>query len=101
MKKNYLRAQTIKRNKEIIDKSPYRNIKLVGSRTSILYGFSKIHKETRNELPPFHPTLSADGTPTYKSKFLPKFLTPSTANEYTVINSSHFAEDICQQITYG
>ena len=38
------------------------------------------------------------GTPTYKSaKFLLKFLSPSTANEYTVNDSFHFAEEICQQ----
>ena len=30
-------------------------------------------------------------------KFLPKFLTPSTAKEYAVIDSFHFAEEICQQ----
>ena len=38
------------------------------------------------------------GTPTYKlAKFLLKFLTPSTANKFTVIDSFHFAEEICQQ----
>ena len=41
-------------------------------------------------------------TPTYKlAKFLLKFLTDtfnsSTANEYIVIDSFHFAEEICQQ----
>ena len=36
------------------------------------------------------------GTPTYKlAKFLLKFLTPSTANKFTVIDSFHFAEEIC------
>ena len=38
------------------------------------------------------------GTPTYKlAKFLLKFLTPSAANKFTVIDSFHFAEEICQQ----
>ena len=38
------------------------------------------------------------GTPTNKSaKFLLKFLSPSTANEYTVNDSFHFAEEICLQ----
>ena len=42
--------------------------------------------------------LPAIDTPTYKlAKFLLKFLTHSTANEYTVIDSFHFAEEICQQ----
>ena len=58
----------------------------------------KIHKETRNGIPPFRLILSAICTPTYKLvKFLLKFLTPSTANEFTVIDSFHFAEEICQQ----
>ena len=31
------------------------------------------------------------------AKFLIKFLTPSTTDEYTVIDSFHFAEEISQQ----
>ena len=31
------------------------------------------------------------------AKFLLKFLTPATTNEYTAIDSFHFAEEICQQ----
>ena len=93
------------KDKEIIDKSTYKSIKPVGSRPGILYGSSKIQKETRNGLPPFRPILSAIDTPTYKlAKFLLKFLTPSTANEYTVVDSFHFAEEICQQdfeLTHG
>ena len=58
----------------------------------------KIHKETHNVLPPFRPILSAIGTHTYNlATILLKFLTPSTANEYTSIDSFHFAEEICQQ----
>ena len=53
-------------DKEIIDKSTYKSIKPVGSRPGILYGLGKIHKETRNGIPPFCPILSAIGTPTYK-----------------------------------
>ena len=79
------------KNKKIIDKS-------VGSRPRILYGLAKTHKETRNGIQPFDPILSAIGTPTYKlAKFLLKFLSPSTANEFTVIDSFHFAEEISQQ----
>ena len=86
------------KNKEIIDKYTYKTIKPVGSRPGILYELGKIHKETRNGIPPFRPILSAIGTPTYNlAKFLLKFLTPSTANEFTVIDSFHFAEEICQQ----
>ena len=86
------------KDKEIIDKSTYKSIKPVGSRPGILYGSGKIHKETRNGLPSFLPILSAIDTPTYKlAKFLLKFLTPSTVNECTVIDSFHFAEEICRQ----
>ena len=86
------------KDKEIIDKSTYKIIKPVGSRPGILYGLGKINKETRNGIPPFRPILSAIGTPTYNlAKFLLKFLTPSTANEFTVIDSFHFAAEISQQ----
>ena len=62
------------KDKEIIDKSTYKSIKPLGSRPGILYGSGKIHKETRNGLPPFRPILSASDTPTYKlAKILLKF----------------------------
>ena len=41
------------KDKEIIGKSTYKNIKPVGSRRGILYGLGKFHKETRNGIPPF------------------------------------------------
>ena len=98
LEKRITSALKLSKDKEIIDKSTYKSIKPIGSRPGILYGSGKIHKETRNGLPPFRPILSAIDTPTYKlAKFLLKFLTPSTANEYTVIDSFHFAEEICQQ----
>ena len=86
------------KDEEIIDKSTYKSIKPVGCRPGILYGLGKLHKETRNGIPPFRPIFSAIGTPTYNlAKFLLKFLTTSTANKYTVIDSFHFAEEISQQ----
>ena len=43
-------------------------------------------------IPPFRPILSASGTPTYKlAKFLLKFLTPSTANEFIVTFTGGFS----------
>ena len=85
------------KDKEINDRSTYESIKPVGSRPGI-NGLGKIHKETRNGIPPFRPIFSAIGTPTYKlAKCLMKFLTPSTANEFTVFDSFHFDEEICQQ----
>ena len=57
----------------------------------------KIHKETRDGLPPFYPILSATGTPTYKlTKSWLKFLTHSSANKYTAIDPFRFAEKNCQ-----
>ena len=86
------------KDKQIIDKSTYKSTNPVGARPSILYGLDTVHKETRNGIPPFCAILSAIGTPTYKlAKFLLKFLSPSTANEFTVIDSFHFAEEISQQ----
>ena len=54
--------------------------------------------EIRNGLPPFRPTLSAIGAPTYNlAIFFLKFSTPSTANEFIVINLFCFAEEVYQQ----
>ena len=98
LEKKIITELKLLKDKEIIGKSTYKSIKSVGSRPSILYGSGKIHKKTDNGVPPFRPILSAIDTPTYKlAKFLLKFLTPSTANEYMVIDSFHFAEEICQQ----
>ena len=86
------------KNKKIIDKLYLQKLNPVGSRPGILYGLGKIPRKTCNGLPSSYPILSVIGTPTNKlAKFLLKFLTPSTANEYTVINSFHFTEEICQQ----
>ena len=69
------------KDKEIIDKATYKNIKPVGSRPGILYGLGKVHKEAKNGLPPFRPILLVIGTPTYKlEKYLLPFLTPLTQN---------------------
>ena len=92
------KIQVIRRNRVYFSSSNVSTDTTVGSRPGILYGMGKIHQETRNGIPPFCPILPAIGTPTYKlAKFLLKFLTPSTANEFAVIDSSHFAEEICQQ----
>ena len=78
------------KDKEIIDKATYKNIKPVGSRPGVLYGLGKMHKEAK--------ILPAIGTPTYKlAKYLLPFLTPLTQNEYTITDSFHFAEEICKQ----
>ena len=99
LKKRMTSELKLLKDKKIIDKSTYKSIKPVGSRPGILYGLGKSHKETLNGIPPFRPILSAIGTPTYKlANFLLKFLTPSTAKKFTVIDSSHFAEEIVNRI---
>ena len=52
------------KDKEIIDKDTYKNIKPVGSRPGILYGLGQVHKKTKNGLRPFHPIFSTTDTPT-------------------------------------
>ena len=57
-----------------------------------------MHEVTQNGQPPFRPTLSAIGTPTYKvAKFLLAFLTPLTQNEFTITDTFHFVEEKCKQ----
>ena len=57
-----------------------------------------MHRETKNELPPFHLILSTIGAPTYKLAKISLLLwTPLTENEYTVTDPFHFAEEICNQ----
>ena len=86
------------KDEETIDKAAYKNIKPVGSKPGVLYELGKVHKEINNGLPPFRPFWTAIGTPTCKkAKFLLPFLTPLTQNEYTVIDSFRFAEEICKQ----
>ena len=86
------------KDKEIIDKATYKNIKPVGFRPDVLYGLGKVHKEVKNGLLPFRPILSAIGMPTYKlAKFLLSFVTPLTQNEYTITDTFNFAEEICKQ----
>ena len=76
------------KNEEIIDKATYQNIKPVGSRPGILYGLEKVLKEIKNGLSPFHPILSAIGTPTDRlAKFLLPFLTPLTQNGCIITDS--------------
>ena len=86
------------KDKEIIDKATYKDIKPVGSRSGVLYGLGKVHNEAQNGLPLFRSILSAIGTPTYKlAKYLLPFSTPLTQNEYNITDSLHFAEEICKR----
>ena len=63
-----------------------------------MYGLCKVHKDIIDNCPPFRPVLSAINTPTYKlAKFLVRILKSLTSNQYTVKDSSAFAEEIVAQ----
>ena len=67
----------------------------VGSRPGILYGRAKIHKPSKDVVPPFRPILSNIGTPKYKlAKFFVPLLAHLTSNEYTIKDSFSFAEEL-------
>ena len=86
------------KDEEIIDKTTFKNIKPCRSRSGVAYKLGKVHKETKNGLPPFRPILSAIGMPTYKlAKILLHFLKLLTQNKYIVRDSFHFAEEISKQ----
>ena len=98
LEKRFTSDLKLLKDKEIIDKATYKNIKPVGSRPGVLYGLERVHKEAKNGIPPFRPILLAIDTPTYKlAKYLLPCLTPLTQNEHTVTKSFHFAEEICKQ----
>ena len=81
-----------------MSKEMHKSIKPVGTRPRTMCGICKVHKQEVDGCPPFRPILSALQTPTYNlAKFLVPILDPLTKNEYTVKNSFHFAEEICEQ----
>ena len=83
---------------DIIDKETYDKLCPVGSHFGILYGLAKVHKQLINNCPPFRPTLSAIGTPTYNiAKFLVLILKPLTTNDYTPKDTFEFSRDILNQ----
>ena len=76
----------------LLDHVTYCDLHLSSSRPGILYGLPKIHKEGT----PMRPILSAIGTSGYKlSKFIIKFLTPLSSNEFTLKDSFTFVNEIC------
>jgi len=83
---------------KFIDEVTYSKICPTGSRPGVLYGLAKVHKPTKNGLPPFRPILSAIGTPTYNlAKFLVPLLSEVTTNSYSVKDSFNFANEILSQ----
>ena len=72
-----------------------KSSKPVGTRPGVMYGS---YKASVGNCRPFRSILSALNTPTYKlAKFLVRILKPLTINEFTVKDSSHFAEEIVDQ----
>ena len=69
-----------------------------GTQPSVLYGLSKVHKQTVGGIPKLRPILSAINSPTYKlSQYLNTILKPFTTNEYTAKDSFSFASEIRRQ----
>ena len=81
-----------------ISEETRRSLKSIGTRSDIIYGLCKVHKDIIDSCPPFRPILPAINTPTYKlAKFLVPILKSLTSNEYTVKDSFAFAEEIVEQ----
>ena len=117
-KEEFLTLQNLRKNKNIIQKfdkgnsiviavkliasdniseETRRSLKSVGTRSGIMYGLCKVHKDIINNCPPFRPILSAINTPTYKlAEFLVPILKSLTSNEYTVKGSFAFAREIVE-----
>ena len=68
-----------------ISEETRRSLKSIGTRSDIIYGLCKVHKDIIDSCPPFRPILPAINTPTYKlAKFLVPILKSLISNEYTV-----------------
>ena len=86
--------------KGVLSDSDYNSLAPCGSKPSVLYGLSKVHKPVIDNKPKQRPILSAINTPTYKlSKFLVKILEPHTKNELTAKDSFSFANEVRAQST--
>ena len=95
MEKRIIEVLKNLKDKELISEKKYKDLHPVGSRPGILYGLAKIHKPTKDGVPPFRPILSDIGSPTYKlAKFFVPLLAPLTSNEYTIKDSFSFAEEL-------
>ena len=85
-----------------MSKEMRKSIKQVGTRPGTMYELCKVHKQEVDDCPPhphlpFRPILSALQTSTHTlAKFLVPILDPLTKNEYTVKDSFHFAQEICE-----
>ena len=84
------------KDKNIISDLTYTDLYSSGSSYGILYGLPKVHKEGI----PLRPILASYNTPSYKlAKYLVPLLQPFSENEFTLSNSSKFADEILTQDT--
>ena len=81
-----------------LNRGEYEKLCPKGSQPSVLYGLSKIHKQTVNGIPKLRPILCAINTPTYQlAKYFVGILEPYTKNEFTAGDSFTFAEKVRKQ----
>ncbi|XP_037772658.1 uncharacterized protein LOC119568271 [Penaeus monodon] len=77
--------------KSSINENTYNFLSTSGSRPGLLYGLPKVHKPNI----PLRPIISSIGTFNYNiAKFLVPIISPLTANQYTIENSTSFANEI-------
>ncbi|XP_069971007.1 uncharacterized protein [Penaeus vannamei] len=77
--------------KSSIDASTYNFLSTSGSKPGLLYGLPKVHKPNI----PLRPIISSIGTFNYNTaKFLVPNISPLTTNQYTIENSTVFANEI-------
>ncbi|XP_070000276.1 uncharacterized protein [Penaeus vannamei] len=77
--------------KSSIDASTYNFLSTSGSKPGLLYGLPKVHKPNI----PLRPIISSIGTFNYNTaKFLVPIISPLTTNQYTIENSTVFANEI-------
>ena len=84
--------------KGALSDADYAKLSPCGSKPSVLYGLSKVHKTIENNNPKQRPILSAINTPTYKlSNYLGEILEPYTKNSLITKDSFTFANEVrCQ-----
>ena len=85
------------KNSEVIFETVYKCLKPRGSRSGILHGLCKVHKQLVDNCPPFRLIMSAIKILTYNlAKILVPLLEPITTM-YTIKNSFEFSKEIADQ----
>ena len=83
------------RVKNDICNEQHKDLSLLGSRPESMYGLVKVNKIDTDSVPSVPPSFSAVNIPIYKfAKFLVPLLGLLKTNEYTIKDSSTFAEEL-------